>query len=226
MAETKAQMEQRFKDRMQAIEEELAEQRKLTAQYRNELEAGREDADDELFDESEATLLYDPFDSKNPFKVIGEIEPDDEYPNGAVVAWKSPAYRARRQWRGWTPFTYGDRYTGKNGEGLTKYIPDPPPLIDSDGLDSYVRRGDVLLARLDKRIWESRQTRRIMESNRNRGKAGSRAKTVLGDGVEIVGQGISKSQRPRGGFRPEQESAPLAPGAHRLAHPTSTPEGS
>jgi hypothetical protein len=226
MAETKAQLEERFRDRLQQIEEELAAQRALTEQYRAELEAGRDSDDDELFDESEATLLYDPFDSKNPFKVIGEIAPDDEYPNGAIVAWKSPAYRARRQWRGWVPFSYGDAYTGKNGELLTKYIPDPPPMIDHQGLDSYVRRGDVVLARIDKRIWESRQAKRVLDSNRNLGKAGSRAKTVLGEGVEIVGQGISKSQRPRGGFRPEPESAPLAPGAYRSVHHTSRSEES
>lgn len=222
--ETKAQQKERFEARLKQMEEELKAQRELADQYRQELEADRDDPNDELFDESEVELLYDPFDSKNPFKVIGEIEPCEEYPEGAVVAWKSPAYRERRQWRGWTPFQYGDQYTGKNGEKLTAYIPDPPPRVDNEKLDSYVRRGDVVLARLDKRIWTSRQAKRILESNRNLGKAGSRAKTVLSDGVEIVGRGVSKSQRPRGGFRPEQESAPLAPGAHRSSHPTSRPE--
>jgi hypothetical protein len=226
MAETKAQIEERYQARLAQIEEELAAQRELAQHYREELEADRSDPDEELFDESEAKMLYDPYDSKNPFKVIGHIQPNDEYPEGAIVAWKSPSYRARRQWRGWTPFTYGDRYTGKNGEDLTNYIPDPPPSIDHEGLDNYVRRGDVVLARLDRRIFESRQQKRIMESNRNQGKAGSRAKTVLGDGVEIVGQGVSKSPRPRGGFRPEQESAPLAPGAHRSTHPTTNSEES
>ena len=218
---TKAEMQTAFEARMKQMEEELATQRELAAHYRTELEAGRDGTEDDLFDEDQAQLLYDPFDSKNPFKVVGEIEPCEEYPEGAIVGWKSPAYRARRQWRGWTPFEYGDEYAGKDGANLHKYIPDPPPRLDNTDLDNFVRRGDVILSRLDKRIWESRQAKRIMESQQNMGKAGSRANTVLGEGVEIVGQGVSKSQRPRGGFRPEQESAPLAPGAHRSAHPTS-----
>jgi hypothetical protein len=218
-------MEERHKARLEQLREELKAQSALADHYRAELEADREDSE-ELFDESEAQLLYDPYDSKNPFKVIGGIEPNQEYPEGAVVAWKSPTYRERRQWRGWVPFTYGDPYTGKNGELLTNYIPDPPPMMENTGLDDYVRRGDVVLARLDKQIWESRQAKRILESDKNLGRAGSRAKTVLNEGVEIVGRGVSKSQRPRDGFRPEQESAPLAPGGYRSTHPTSIPEGS
>lgn len=219
---TKAQMEEQFKARLAQLEEELKAQRELAQHYRDELQAGPDASDDEpLFDESQAQLLYDPYDSKNPFKIIGEIASDDDYPNGAVLRWCSPAYRAKRTWRGWTPFEYGDKYTGKDGELLSQYIPDPPPRMDNEGLDNYVRRGDVILSRLDKRIWESRQAKRMMDSQRNQGRAGSRAKTVLGDGVEIVGQGLRRSERPRGGFRPEQESAPQAPGAHRSTHPTS-----
>ncbi len=218
---TKAELQEKFDARMKQMEEELATQRELTAHYRSELEAGRDDPDEDLFDESQAQVLYDPYDSKNPFKIVGEIPKCDEYPEGAIVSWKSPAYRARRQWRGWIPFEYGDEFTGKSGEKLEQFIPDPPPRMDNATLDNFVRRGDVILARLDKRIYESRQAKRIMESQRNTGKAGSRAKTVLGDGVEIVGHGLKPSERPRGGFRPEQESAPLAPGAHRSAHPTS-----
>ncbi len=221
---TKAEMQERFDARLEAMEEELRNQRELTEQYRRELEAGREDSEDDEFGESDATLLYDPYDTQNPFQICGEIEPCDEYPDGAVVGWKSPAYRERRQWRGWIPFEYGDQYTGKTGEHLTNYIPDPPPRIDGEGLDNYVRRGDVVLARLDKRIFESRQAKRVLESQRNMGKAGSRAKTVLGEGVEIVGRGVSKSQRPRGGFRPEQETTPLAEGGHRTVHQTSRPQ--
>lgn len=219
---TKAEMQQEFEERRQALEAELKAQRELAEQYRRELDADRDPDDDADDIMSGAELLYDPYDSKNPFKVIGHIEPNDEYPEGAVVGWKSPTYRARRQWRGWTPFRYGDQYTGKNGEKLSDYIPDPPPMLEGTGeLDNYVRRGDVVLARLDKRIWESRQAKRILDSQRNMGQAGSRARTVIRDGVEVVGRGVSKSQRPRGGFRPEPESAPLAPGAHRSNYPTT-----
>lgn len=219
---TKAEMQASYEARLKQLEEELQAQKELREHYQTELEAGRDGSeDDTLFDESQAQLLYDPFDSKNPFKVIGEIPADDQYPSGAVIRWCSPEYRAKRTWRGWIPFEYGDDYTGKDGEHLANYIPDPPPRMDNKNLDNYVRRGDVVLARLDKRIWESRQAKRLMDSQRNQGKAGSRAKTVLGDGVEIVGRGVSRSERPRGGFRPEQESAPLAPGAHRSTHPTS-----
>lgn len=224
--ETKAQQAEKFEARLQQLEEELKAQQALTDQYRRELEAGRDDEDDELFDESAATMLYDPFDAKNPFKIIGHIEPDDEYPEGAVVGWKSPAYRERRQWRGWHPFTYGDKYTGKDGELLSKYVPDPPRRMENEKLDNYIRRGDVILARLDKRIWESRQAKRILDSQKNEGKAGSRARTVLGEGVEVVGRGVSKSHRPTGGFRPEQESTPMPEGGHRRVHPTTRPQES
>jgi hypothetical protein len=221
-AKTKAELETEFATRRQALEEELNAQRELIEQYRQELAASRDSDDDGPDIEREAELLYDPYDSKNPFKVIGNIEPNDEYPDGAVVAWKSPAYRARRQWRGWKPFAYGDQYTGKHGDKLSSYIPDPPPMLQGTAeLDNYVRRGDVVLARLDKRIWESRQAKRILDSERRRGQSGSRARTVIRDGVELVGEGISQSHRPRGGFRPESENAPQVPGAARSVHPTT-----
>jgi hypothetical protein len=197
-----------FTARLAQIESELDAQRKLTDHYREELAAQREAAgDDGFIDAVEPNILYDPYTAKNPFKVIGEIVPDDEYPEGAIVAWKSPAYRERRQWRGWKPFSYGDRYTGKTGEMLSQYIPDPPPMLAASGqLDNYVRRGDVVLSRLDKRIFQSRQEQRLLDSRERQGMAGSSRKTVLGDGIELVGTGVQRSKRPRGGFRPAPES--------------------
>jgi len=193
-----------FDARLAQIEEELDAQRKLTDHYRQELAAARED--DDTVDSVEPNVLYDPYTAKNPFKVIGEIAKDDEYPFGAIVAWKSPAYRERRQWRGWKPFAYGDKYTGKTGELLSNYIPDPPPMLAASGLvNNYVSRGDVVLSRLDKRIFESRQEKRLLDSNARMGIAGSSKKTVLGDGIELVGKGVQIVNRPRGGHRPAQD---------------------
>ena len=195
-----------FETRMQQLTEELALQRELTEHYRAEIEAQEADGTRPV-NSAEPTLLYDPFNSKNPFKIIGEIEPDKDYPEGAIVAWKSPVYRERRQWRGWKPFTYGDEYAGKKGEFLNKYIPDPPPMLAaSASLDNYVRRGDVVLSRLDKRIWMTRQEQRLLKSRERQGLHGGDQVTVLGDGIEITGEGTKQSRRPRGGFRPEPES--------------------
>lgn len=155
----------------------------------------------------EPTLLEDPFDNHNAFKIHGEIEPCDEYPKGAVVQWKNPEYRARRTWRGWVPFEWGDEYTGKDGEHLHKYIPDPPKaLAGPDRVDNHVRRGDVVLARLDKEIFLARQQNRIATSRKKMGQSTDGRTTVLADGVEIFGPGATDSRRPAGGFRPEPDN--------------------
>ena len=194
------------------LTKELAEYRSMVEIYREEVEAMkavRQDSGDTDTDIGPVLLHEDPFDSHNAFRVHGEIEPCVEYPHGAVVQWKNPEYRARRTWRGWIPFEWGDEYTGKKGELLTQFIPDPPKaLLGPDKLDNYVRRGDVVLARLDKNIWLARQEKRILESQKRMGLAGSARKTVLSDGVEIVGPGLGDSHRPARGFRPQQESMP------------------
>ena len=212
------------------LTKELAEYRALVEQYRQEVEAMKADR----YDDSDADddfgpvrLHEDPFDNHNAFRIHGEIDPCEEYPNGAVVQWKNPVYRARRQWRGWVPFEWGDEYTGKNGELLTKYIPDPPMALQGpDRVDNYVRRGDVVLARLDKNIFLARQEKRVLESQQRMGLAGSARKTVLSDGVEIVGPGMSDSRRPSGGFRPQQESMPQAPDAVRRTYSGPTKSAS
>jgi len=178
----------------------------LVVQYREELAKLREHgtAGDIV---EEPTLLEDPFDNHNAFKVHGEIEPDDNYPNGAVIQWKNPEYRARRTWRGWVPFEWGDEYTGKNGELLDKYIPDPPKALQGpDRIDNYVRRGDVVLARLDKDVFMARQQKRLVDSRMKMQSSTDGRKTVLAEGVEIFGPGSKDSRRPAGGFRPEKEN--------------------
>lgn len=179
----------------------------LVKEYREELERLRAAGTAGPVVE-EPELLEDPFDNHNAFKVHGEIEPCDEYPKGAVVQWKNPEYRARRTWRGWVPFEWGDEYTGKNGELLSKYIPDPPKALQGpDRVDNYVRRGDVVLARLDKETFLARQQKRIVDSRKKMGQSTDGRTTVLADGVEIFGPGASNSRRPAGGFRPEPENA-------------------
>jgi len=194
------------------LTKELAEYRSMVEQYRTEVEAmkaHRIDTGDNDTDIGPVLLHEDPFDNHNAFRIHGEVEPCAEYPHGAVVQWKNPEYRSRRQWRGWIPFEWNDPYSGKDGKLLTNYIPDPPKALQGpDKIDNYVRRGDVVLARLDKNIWLARQEKRILESQKRQGIAGSNRKTVLSDGVEIVGPGVKDSHRPTRGFRPQQESLP------------------
>lgn len=191
------------------LETENAELAKKIADYQAELERMRQAYADDSTDQPShegVILAEDPFDNHNAFKIHGEIEPCDEYPNGAVIQWKNPMYRERRTWRGWEPFEWGDEYTGQNGELLSKYIPDPPQALRGpDRIDNYVRRGDVVLARLDKNIFLARQEKRFRDSQARSGKATSDKRTVLADGVEIYGPGATDSRRPSGGFRPERE---------------------
>lgn len=204
------------------LSKELNEYRKMVEEYRAEMDALKADrqADSDADEDFGPVLIHeDPFDNHNAFRIHGEIEPCAEYPDGAVIQWKNPEYRARRQWRGWIPFEWGDEYTGKNGELLTKYVPDPPRALQGpDKIDNYVRRGDVVLARLDKKLYKARQEKRVLESQKRMGLAGSARKTVLSDGVEIIGRGLTDSRRPSGGFRPQQESMSPAGDAVRRTY--------
>lgn len=154
-------------------------------------------------EEPEAEVLYDPYYSKNPYQIIGEIPPDAKYPAGQVLGWKNEKHREeRRGWRGWIPMEYGDEYTGEGGKLLAQYIVDPPPRLEgSSKMDNTVRRADVVLCRLDKAIFETRQKRRETLGNRNVSAAGSSGTKVLRDGVEVTGAGLQKQARPAGGFK-------------------------
>lgn len=159
--------------------------------------------EDGFTEDPEAETLYDPFYSKRPYQIVGEIPPDAAYPEGQVLGWKNEDHREKRRgWRGWSYLSYGDKYTGKNGELLRNYITDTPPRLEgSSKMDNHVRRADSVLCRLDKRIFETRQKRRQTTSSRNVAEAGSGRTKVLRDGVEVVGAGLRDQDRPVGGFK-------------------------
>lgn len=105
----------------------------------------------------EPELLYDPFDSKNPHKII-------DNPPGYRLGWKNPMYREKhRGWRGWITVSYDDEI----GRNLSKYLLDPPRKM-SHVDDNLVRRGDVILCKLPEKMWLARQQRRVDRAARNR----------------------------------------------------------
>jgi len=199
---------------VQAQAEIISDLQKDIESLRTELHEGKNTVDKEAIDR-EIELLYDPYDSQRPYKIIGEIAPDNEYPEGQVLRWLSPRFREVRGMRGWVALQYGDTYTGKNGELLKKYIPDPPArMVGSDKLDSYVRRADLILGRLDKRIWQSRRLKAILESARRRGSLESDKPIKIRDGVWLTGEGLKKDENPKQGLRPRNKDA-KPDGVHR-----------
>lgn len=151
--------------------------------------------------EPEADIIHDPYEGHNAFAILKEIPEDDEFPKGQILGWKNPDYRSRRNWRGWIPIEYGDKYAGKNNELLTEYLVEAPErMVGPDAIDNYVRRGDVVLARLDKRIAESRARKRVIKSRRKAMAASQGGIQVLRDGVELVGEGATRARNPRKEF--------------------------
>lgn len=96
-------------------------------------------------------VIYDPFDEQNPHAIL-------KHPDGFVLSWKNPNYRAHRGWRGWVPVQHDDEI----GMNLNQYLQDPPPRMEGMGaIDNYVRRGtDSILCRIPKEIWDERQNKR------------------------------------------------------------------
>jgi len=123
--------------------------------------------------ECEATVISDPYTSQSPFRITGEIPPDDEYSHGQVLRWCNETVRNRaRGWRGWIPLEWGDKYTGQHGEKLKEYgIADTPVRMQGpDHTDNLVRRGDVILCRLRKEWFEQRREAVRAEDKRRRKK--------------------------------------------------------
>jgi len=105
----------------------------------------------------EPQLLYDPFDSKNPHKIV-------KHPPGVRLGWKNPTYRENhRGWRGWIPVKY-DSDIGRN---LKSYLLDPPRKMAHQD-DDMVRRGDAILCSLPEEMWQARQAERVSRANRQR----------------------------------------------------------
>jgi len=184
-----------------ALKQETDEIRKLIAEHKALLNA--KVVAGEIV-ETTPVLKYDPFDIRqNALEIVGEIEPCDEYPYGAAVKWINPDLRNRSStWAGWEPFQYGDPYTGENGELLCTVISGARVRFQKPGeVDSYVRRSDLILCRIDKRIWEARNFNREIKNKIQRTKGANAGKQVINKGVSIQGEGLVDSKRPDKGFR-------------------------
>jgi hypothetical protein len=187
--------------RLETAESEKDVYEEEVAALRESLEDFQRDTGEDI--EPQAEVSADPWYSKNPFKIIGEIPPDKAHPTGQVLSWLNVKHRMeRRGFRGWTLLQYGDEYTGENGEKLADYILDVPPRMEGSArMDSYVRRADSALGRIDKYIFEARQRQRVLDSQRNVAQAGSPRTTKLREGVEVVGPGLKTQKRPAGGWK-------------------------
>jgi len=202
--------------------DELQEQNAILLDMVTKLKTQVEEGDiqvqrDEIADK--LNVLYDPYDASNPYSIIGTIAPEPEkgFPQGQVLSWKYPRYRQIRGWRGWVPVVWDDEYCGKDGELLSNYIPDPPQRMGyQEHDDSYVRRGDLILCRLDKRIFVSRGLKMELESARQRGSLRDHEDEILSAGVKLVGAGMATDATPK---KFSQKSAHPDEGTHRTALP-------
>jgi hypothetical protein len=196
MAKTKAELEKEAFE----LREELRAQREITEELKRAVNTQTTSQGADF--EPKAELLYDPYDHQNALEIIGEIPPNAEYPDGQVLGWKRPLNRASRGWRGWVALQWGDEYTGENGELLKDYVAEPPQrMLDQQDMDSYVRRGDVVLARLDKLIFQSRLRKQELESEARKGLAQYPRMASERKDVTFFGDGFTKSERPSGGYR-------------------------
>jgi hypothetical protein len=72
---------------------------------------------------------------------------------------------------------------------LEECIPDPPRQLEgSTKMDSYIRRQDLILCRLDKRIFDQRQWERVRKSNKARRVTGQQPIST-GTGIKVIGKG-------------------------------------
>lgn len=197
------------------LEERLAIQDQMIQDLRKELSEGKGSVEEDVI-QREIDVLHDPFDKgNNPLKITGEILPNEDCEHGQILAWKSPQYRSTRTMRGWEFIRWGDKYAGKNGEGLDKYLANRPTRFqESQHLDSLVRVGDLALARIDKRIFRSRTMKAELESARQVGALSNNQKKILADGIVMTGPGLQKDKEPLVGVG--RKEAPVKPDFDRL----------
>ena len=183
------------KELTKELQEQVEIQRQMIEDLRMELHEGPEESQRELI-EREISVLFDPYDVNNPFKIKKEIPPEVsgvEFPEGEILRWKSFVLRERRGMRGWRWVRWSDDI----GKNLEDYLASPPMRMqDSQHLDDIVRRGDLGLARMDKRIAISRVRRAELESARMRGELTSTQNEKLGKGVELYGPGLESETTP------------------------------
>jgi hypothetical protein len=178
------------------LQEEIAIYKQMVEDLRKEMDGGKTEVTRDEINRAMSTL-YDPYDVKDPFAIRADIPPDAEFPEGQVLQWKSPRYRERRGWRGWLPMQWGDKYA-PDREALSKFLPDAPErMIGPDQVDSYIRRGDLILSRIDKRIKTSRDLKRELLSAQQRGAYQSGQEETIREGLRIVGKGLQRDEHPR-----------------------------
>lgn len=149
--------------------------------------------------------LYDPYETHNPLHIKQNIPADAKFPEGQVLSWKSERIRQYKGWRGWIPVRWEDEY----GQKLDEYLGAAPMRMEgSENIDGYVRRGGLILCRLDARIWNTRNAKREMKDAEQRGVAGANTIHFDRPGVQIDGKGMTEDERPRStGTRPLAEDA-------------------
>jgi hypothetical protein len=168
--------------KIKTLEEEVAE-------LKRSLHDGLEESDSDII-EREIKKLYDPYKDNNPFKFLASVPPDlcpEPWPAGGKLGWKNPIVRDRRGMRGWR-FVSWDSPLGKK---LDKYLANPPVRMKGpEHLDGMIRRGDLALGIIDKKLADTRKLRSELESARMRGQLSSKQKKKLGYGVTMEGKGL------------------------------------
>lgn len=197
--------------KQQELMEEIAIYKQMVDDLKVQMDDGKEGVTrDEINRAME--VLYDPYDVQDPFAILREIPPDETDPDGQVLQWKSPRYRVRRGWRGWIPIQWDDQYG--TDEILSKYLNEPPArMVGPDKVDSLVRRGDLVLSRLNKRIWQSRQLKRELLSAQQRGAFENNQEKIIRDGLRIVGKGLQRDEDTRQGAGESYQEFDLRTGA-------------
>lgn len=151
---------------MNTTDREIQELKQRLAEL-EALQTGGTAAMDRELIERELKLIDDPYKRQNPFEVRGDLPGDDDHPEGYAVTWLNPKIREQLGMNGWEYLKWGDPCVGEKGEKLQSIIPDLPAIMQGqDRQDSLVRRQDMILGRLPKKLWDARQQWRELESAR------------------------------------------------------------
>lgn len=149
--------------------------------------------------EREVETLIDPYAEDAPFSITGKIPPDETHPEGQVLRWLNAEARDRQgRWRGWEVMKWGDQYTGKpEDKKLREYgVTDPPAIMASgEKFDNSVKRGDLVLGRLDGRVYRARCAQSVRRANESRAAANRFTTTIPKEGAVPFGSGLQDDPR-------------------------------
>jgi hypothetical protein len=127
-----------------------------------------------------ASILRDPWAGQDALAILRQ-------PPGKMLQWVAPEYRKRRGLRGWTAVRYDDAI----GREIHLYINDPPSRMQGMAdLDPVVRRGDVVLAWIDKGIYDKRILEGQRKANKNLVGAVNAGERQVGRFGKITGEGL------------------------------------